>query len=219
MPRRALVNHRPWLLASLIAGISYFFVQDDAIGGLWLMSWKGAGVAFLALYAARRAPGSDGVLITLALIFAAAGDVALELSFLFGGLLFAIAHLFAIILYIRNRRPRLSRSQKLAIASLLLLTPVTVFSLTYALPNWQLATAYGVVIGAMAAAAWGSSFSRYRIGTGVVFFLVSDLLIFARESDALHDTTANWLIWPLYFGGQFMIATGVVQTLRKTHLE
>ena len=31
MPQRALIEQRPWLLASLIAGISYWFVADSAI--------------------------------------------------------------------------------------------------------------------------------------------------------------------------------------------
>ena len=51
MPRHALAEHRPYLLLSLLFGVSYFFVMDDAMGGTWLMLWKGAGVAFLAAYA------------------------------------------------------------------------------------------------------------------------------------------------------------------------
>ena len=34
MPQRALIEKRPWLLASLIAGISYYFVKDSQIPGL-----------------------------------------------------------------------------------------------------------------------------------------------------------------------------------------
>lgn len=58
MPKRALAEHRPWLLLSLLAGISYFFVSDAPIPGLYLMVWKGLGVAFLAAYAWRRTRGS-----------------------------------------------------------------------------------------------------------------------------------------------------------------
>ena len=77
----------------------------------------------------------------------------------------------------------------------------------------MLATAYSAVVGAMAAAAWMSRFPRYRVGLGAVLFVVSDLLIFAKEAEVLPGSITGWLIWPLYFGGQFLIATGVVQTL------
>ncbi len=215
MPHRALIKHRPWLLASLVAGVSYFFVADDPIGGVWLMLWKGAGVAFLAIYAAFRGRGPDGLLIAGALTFGALGDVALEVSFLVGGALFAVGHLIAISLYLRNRRPQSTGSQVLASACLLLFTPLIAGLMTHPLDNWGVATAYSALVGAMAAAAWSSRFPRYRVGIGAVLFVVSDLLIFAREASVLPETVTGWLIWPLYFGGQFLIATGVIQTLRN----
>ena len=217
MPHRALVYHRPWLLISLIAGISYFFVSDAPIGGIWLMLWKGAGVAFLAVYAAFRGRGSDGALITTALAFGAMGDIALETSFLIGGALFAIGHAIAITLYLRNRRAKASPSQALAGLSLLVLTPLIAALMTYPIENWLVATGYSAIVGAMAAAAWTSRFPRYRVGLGAVMFVVSDLLIFAREAAVLPDLVTGWLIWPLYYGAQFLIAVGVVQTLRKDH--
>ncbi len=67
----------------------------------------------------------------------------------------------------------------------------------------------------MAAAAWISRFPRYRVGIGAVMFAASDLLIFAREAGAMPADLADLLIWPLYFAGQFLIATGVVQTIRN----
>lgn len=215
MPRRALIKHRPWLLASLVAGVSYFFVMDDPLGGIWLMLWKGAGVGFLAIYAAFRGRGLDGALIALALALGAAGDVALEISFLVGGALFASGHLVAIALYLRNPRAKVAPSQIATSAALLLLTPLIAGAVTYPLPNWGLATGYSALVGAMAAAAWSSGFPRYRVGLGAVLFVVSDLIIFAREGGAVPTATAEWLIWPLYYGGQLLIAIGVVQSLRK----
>ena len=86
--------------------------------------------------------------------------------------------------------------------------------MTFPLDNWMLAAAYSGVVGAMAATAWLSRFPRYRVGLGAVLFVVSDLFIFSREAGVLPESITSWLIWPLYFGGQFLIATGVVQTLR-----
>ena len=215
MPKRALIEHRPYLLLSLIFGVSYFFVQDDQVGGAWLMLWKGAGVFFLALYAAHRGRGRDGALIALVMAFGALADVILEISLLAGGALFAIGHLIAIGLYMVNRRSDTTASQKLTALSLLILTPAIAGLMTFPQENWEVATIYSLVVAAMAAAAWTSRYSRYRVGLGAVLFVISDLLIFARESGQIPDEFASWLIWPLYFAAQFLIVTGVIQTIRK----
>lgn len=214
MPKRALAEHRPYLLLSLLFGVSYFFVQDDRFGGAWLMLWKGAGVFFLALYALHRGRGRDGVLITLIMSLSSLADVLLEISFLFGGLVFALAHAVSIGLYLANRRDITSSSQKLAAITLLILTPAVVGLMTYPLENWEIATTYSLIVGAMAATAWTSRFPRFRVGIGAVLFVVSDLLIFGRETGHVSLDLAGWLIWPLYFAGQFLIVTGVVQTSR-----
>ena len=51
MPRRALIEQRPWLLASLAAGISFYFIADSQVPGLYQIAWKGAGVGLLAGWA------------------------------------------------------------------------------------------------------------------------------------------------------------------------
>lgn len=67
----------------------------------------------------------------------------------------------------------------------------------------------------MTAAAWTSTFSRYRVGLGAVMFAVSDLLIFARVGPLANSATPGLLIWPLYYFGQFLICTGVIGELRR----
>lgn len=215
MSRRALADHRPWLLASLIAGVSYFFAMDEAIGGVWLMVWKASAVGFLAIYAARRARSADGKLITLVLALGAAGDAAIEIDLVAGAVLFALGHAVAIALYMRNRRPRITISQRLTGLALLLATPLLAALLARPQENWQLASFYAALLGAMAAAAWTSRFPRYRVGVGAALFVASDLIIFAREAGAISDQVGHWTIWPLYYSGQFLIATGVVGRLRR----
>ena len=55
MPKRALMEKRPWLVASLLFGISCWFVEQGVVlskfPGLFEIAWKGAGVALLAAYA------------------------------------------------------------------------------------------------------------------------------------------------------------------------
>jgi uncharacterized membrane protein YhhN len=74
---------------------------------------------------------------------------------------------------------------------------------------------YALGLGAMAAAAWTSSFPRYRVGIGAVLFVASDLLIFARLGPMADSPIPDLLIWPLYYFGQFLICTGVIGELRK----
>ena len=208
----ALIDHRPWLLASLAASVSYFFFRDNPVSGLVLIAWKGAGVGLLAVYAALRANGVDGKLLTATMALGAMADMVLELDLAAGGALFACADLVAIVLFLRNPRRRRTGSQVLAALALLLGTPLLAALSTISDPRWPFAAAYAAFVGAMAASAWVSRFPRYRVGIGAVLFVASDLLIFAREGQRVPEAMTWWLIWPLYYTGQFLIATGVVRS-------
>lgn len=211
MAKQALIEHRPWLLASVAAAVAYYFLRDNPLGEVWLIALKGAAVGLLATYAWRRAgQGLDGAIFVLALALSAAGDMVLELDFNAGGALFLASHLVAVAFYLRQRRIRTTPSQKLLAAALLISTPLVSYMLSLK-PEIAL---YAAALGAMAATAWLSRFPRYRVGTGAVLFIVSDWLIFSRMGPVSLEPVPTYLIWPLYYAGQLMIATGVVQTLR-----
>lgn len=211
MAKQALIEHRPWLLASVAAAVAYYFLRDNPLGEVWLIALKGAAVGLLATYAWRRAgQGLDGAIFVLALALSAAGDMVLELDFNAGGALFLASHLVAVVFYLRQRRIRTTPSQKLLAAALLISTPLVSYLLSLK-PEIAL---YAAALGAMAATAWLSRFPRYRVGTGAVLFIVSDWLIFSRMGPVSLEPVPTYLIWPLYYAGQLMIATGVVQTLR-----
>lgn len=217
MPKRALVDKRPWLLASLLAGISYYFIRHGNVPDIYEWAWKGAGVALLAVYALARHKGADSRAIAAVMAFGALGDVLIELVLEWGAIAFLIGHLIAIHLYWRHRRASLTFSQKLTGLALLVLVPVVAFLIPTdraAAPGIAL---YSAGLGAMAAAAWTSSFPRYRVGIGAVMFVISDLLIFARMGALAQSPLPDLLIWPLYYFGQFLICTGVVGELRKRH--
>jgi uncharacterized membrane protein YhhN len=179
------------------------------------MALKGAGVAFLAIYAFRRGVGQDGLLLTVYLAFGALGDVLIEIETLYGGAAFFAGHVAAIALYLRNRREAPSGSQRAAGAALLLLTPV----LCWLLSDDPQIGLYGLALGGMAAGAWLSRFPRYRVGIGAVLFVISDLLIFSEMGVFDLAPLPHLLIWPLYYIGQLLIAVGVVQTLLADRLE
>ena len=218
MPRRALIEKRPWLLASLAAAISFYFIKDSGLPGLYQMAWKGAGVALLALYAVQRHGGKDGRTIALVMAFGALGDVLIELSLYAGAIAFLFGHVIAITLYLRHRRVMLTPSQKAAAVVLLLATPL----ISFLLPTDRAAApgvaVYALSLGGMAAAAWSSSFPRYRVGLGAVLFVASDLLIFARLGPLVDSVLPGLLIWPLYYFGQFLICTGVISALRNREI-
>jgi uncharacterized membrane protein YhhN len=215
MAKQALIEQRPLLLASIAAATAFYFLSDNPVfEGTWGLVAKGASVGLLALYALLRVPHGkhrgDGLLLVVALMLAAAGDVAIELDFLTGGALFAAAHVVAVGLYLRNLHKRPSPVQKLIGASLLLGTPLVSYLLSGAI---EIAI-YAAFLGAMASAAWMSHYPRYRVGTGAVLFVLSDWLIFARQSPIDLEPANTILIWPLYYAAQIMIATGIVQCLR-----
>jgi len=213
MPGRALIEQRPWLLASLAAGISFYFIKDSQLPGLYQIAWKGAGVALLAVWAFMRHPSTEARQIGLVMIFGALGDMLIEVSQTAGAGAFLLGHLVAMRLYLRNWRPNITFSQRL-LASLVV--PVSVFVAVICSPPAQhAATAiYAFFVGAMAASAWTSRFPRYRTGIGAMMFLASDLLIFGRFGPLANSPIPGLLIWPLYYFGQLLICIGVVETVR-----
>ena len=217
MRDHALSEHRPFLLASLAAAVSYWFVADDGVAGLALMVWKGVAVLALSAYALRRAGHLGGKAIAFYLLLSAAGTMAVEFSYLFAGIAFAAAQLVATVYFLSNRRKKRSASQTAAAVALLLGVPILAILFTYPQPNWMLASAYTILLAAMAASAWISRFSRYRVGIGAVLYVLSDLILLGEVAERLPQELADWLVWPLYYVGQLMIATGVVQTLRRDH--
>ena len=205
-----------WLfLLALLAGVSFWFVGQHTIPRLPWIAWKGAGVALLAAWAALNAHGRDGWLIAAVLALGALGDVLLERSQACGALAFLAGHIVAIILYLLHRRSKPSPSQVALALLLLVAVPVIAFLLPADRAAAPGIAIYATGLGAMVASAWASRFPRYRVGLGAVMFVASDLLIFSRMGPLAGSLVPIFLIWPLYFGGQALIAWGAVTTLLR----
>lgn len=210
VPGRALMEKRPWLLGSLAAATAFYLLRGSPLPEPFLLLLKGAGVGLLAVWVLLRHAGSDTRLLALVMAFGALGDMAIEWDLRAGALAFFAGHMVAIALYLRHRREVLTSSQKAAAMALVVLTP----AISWLLTGRADVALYGLALGGMACAAWSSSFPRYRVGTGALLFAASDLLIFARMGPLAESTLPDLLIWPLYYFGQFLIATGIVGTLR-----
>jgi uncharacterized membrane protein YhhN len=174
-------------------------------------------VGLLAVYLWLRHGSPDARLLAWAFAAAALGDMAFEIETdrLIGGLLFFAYHVMAMGVYLRNRRQQLVPTQKAAVALMLLLTPLLGWLLPADRGEAMNVALYALALGAMAASAWASVFPCYRVGAGAVLFLVSDLLLFAEMGPLQGHIVPQVLVWPIYYLGQLLIATGVAQTLRK----
>jgi len=204
-----------WWLA-LLGGVSFMVAVVQRFDGPAIWAWKTTGVGFLALWAAANARERHGWLIAAALGFGALGDWLLDAKGLeTGAVAFVVGHLIAITLYLLNRRATMTPSQRLLGWLAMPATLAIVWGMLSPAPGWWHAAVYSLFVAAMAAAAWTSRFPRYRTGIGAMAFLASDLFIFAGEGGVLSKDVTMWLVWPLYFGGQALIAWGVVSTLAK----
>jgi uncharacterized membrane protein YhhN len=200
--------------AALVAGGSYSLAAWFGWDGAAVIAWKGGGVALLACWAASRARGLDGWLIAAVMALGAAGDVLLDaVGTIAGAALFLVGHLVAILLYLRNRRASLSPSQRALGWVVVPATILIAVALVWRSGEAVTVGIYAAALGIMAATAWTSRFPRYRTGVGAMLFVASDLLIFSRAGPLAGSFVPTLLVWPLYFAGQALIASGVVETL------
>lgn len=204
------------LIASILAGVSYVASWNLGLPQAAALTWKGLGVALLAVYAALNAKSLDGWLLVAVMAFGALGDVLLGAAGLtVGALGFLAGHLVAITLYLRNRRPRPTRGQ---VALAVVLVPAVVI-IAFLLPIDRAGApgvaVYSLGLALMAATAWLSRFPRYRVGIGALMFVVSDLLIFGRGGPWPDNFATGLALWALYYFGQLLICVGVTKALSQ----
>jgi len=212
-----LAHKRPWLLASLVAGISFpaTWLLLPIEGNIYAIVWKMAAVGLLVPYALRRHHQGEFKMLAVVLAFYALGDGLIELSMIYGALAFIAGHIVAIWIYARHRRIGATFSQKLFAITMFVLTPLIAFFLPSDPDTGIQVAGYSVILSAMAAMAWNSNFPRYRVGIGAVLFVISDLLIFTQLGPLAESQYVSIAIWYLYYFGVLMIAVGIVQTLVK----
>jgi uncharacterized membrane protein YhhN len=204
------------LIASVLAGVSYVAAWDRGLPQAAELTWKGLGVGLLAVYAALNARTLDGWLLVAVMAFGALGDVLLgAMGLTIGALAFLAGHLVAIGLYLRNRRPSPTRSQWALAVVLVPAVAVIAFLLPADRAGAPGVALYSLGLALMAATALLSRFPRYRVGTGALMFVVSDLLIFGRGGPWPDSFPVGLAVWGLYYFGQLLICVGVVSALKN----
>lgn len=203
----------PLFLVALLAGLSYPAGWGMDLPPAAAIAWKGAGVGLLAVWASRQGRTAGHRLLAAVLTLGAVADMVLELDFIVGAAIFAIGHVVAITLYLRNRRP--TPFVRITVPVLILGSVALAASL--APPEMSAPVAvYSLFLAAMAAAA---GLSRFPLAaTGAMLFLASDLLIFACMTTLAGLLWVDLAVWLLYFVGQALIAWGVASVLRYTNL-
>jgi YhhN family len=209
----------PWWWAALLAGGSYCLPAWMGWQGAAVVAWKGSGVGLLAgwlFVIARRTPEATNRQIPcrLAMVLAlgALGDVLLAVfGLVVGAVAFAAGHLLAISTYLRAGVRREAHVDWRGLATWALPSVAVTWGLLHGQPLAPAAMAYALLVGAMAGAAWQSAFPRQLTGLGAIAFLVSDWLIFAGQGLPAAGELARWGVWPLYFGGQALIAAGIAR--------
>lgn len=201
--------------AAIFAGVSYIGSWFLDLSPAASITWKGAGVGLLAVYAALNARGVDGWLLAAVMAFGALGDVLLGThGLVIGAVAFLVGHLLAIRLYLTNRREGLTGVDWAIAAAVMVAVPMIAFFLPPERTGAGSIALYALGLSAMAGAAFVSRFPRALVFAGALMFVVSDLLIFVRTGRPALDTFPLGLgVWGLYFGGQALIALGVVRTL------
>lgn len=205
----------PLSLLSVAAGLAYPFFWDAGLPNIILLAAKGSGVALLALYAATQARSCDGWLLTAVMAFGALGDVLLNIRFEAGVLAFAVGHMVAIWLYLRNRSGLFTTSRKWLLA----LVPLAAFAMPWVIlgsgDGLVGLGAYALLLTLMAATAWISRFPTKLVGVGALLFLISDGLIIARMGPFADVVGTSLAVWLLYYLGQLLICVGVSRTLAR----
>ncbi|WP_428246076.1 lysoplasmalogenase [Ferrovibrio sp.] len=204
----------PFVLALLLA-VLYLLLPLLAVPQIVIVVVKGAVCPLLAL-SIWRWRGGDAVakLLSLALLFSAAGDVflALDRVRLFVPALgsFLLAHLAYLVLFLRYRgRPalRLQLRQWVLITLLLIYAAIMLAVLTPGLGKLLLPV-YGYVaaIIAMGIAALALP-GKPLVGLGAVSFILSDSLI-ALDKFVEPIAWAGPAIWITYVAAQVLILLG-----------
>jgi hypothetical protein len=214
MPRRALVERRPWLLASLAAAIAYYLLKDAEFPGVYLLLLEAGALITLAIYAILRHHDTDSRMLSGMMAAAGLGVVAIELWPYAGALLLIVANGLGIALFIGHRRETLEASQKAAAAALLVLVPVICWRLPLDRDVAITTAIYGLSLGGMAAAAWASSFPRYRAGVGALLCVGAGILGIAGQGVLDASRLPGLFSWPMFYLGHFLVCIGVIQTLR-----
>ncbi|MCJ2181427.1 hypothetical protein MTR62_01705 [Novosphingobium sp. 1949] len=218
MPRRALIERRPWLLCSLALAFLYGWVllTRTPLAGLYLMALSGAPFGLLAAYALLRHKGSDtqGLGLMLGLEGVATGLSSVFPDATMMVMLFGWAA--GLTLFLRHRAATPDLNRRIGAAALLLGTPAMCY-VAASQSDASVPLFYGLLLGALAASAWMSTFAQGRVGIGGVLVVFGGVLQITVPDYLSAQNGQAPIAWLAFYFGNLVLATGVTGELRLRH--
>ncbi len=217
------------LILSAVTAVLYGtdLVPVFAVGALSsTLILKGLPILLLAIFAMVKSSRLDVAFITLGLLAHIAGDILItgdipdlpgEKGFLTALYGFGLGHIFYGLAFATNLAPSHTlTSIRLTVAAVFwAMVGYGIYWFWPQILNLNLLILiYGGLLLLMATLAILSRYSLFMAGLGATLFLVSDALLGADMVLNLMVADYLWLVWPLYFTGQFLITLAVVLTPR-----
>lgn len=210
MPNRALIDRRPWLLASMVLAVAWIALQDSRMPGLYLLVLKAAPLALLAVYAVLRHRGNDTRTLAVMLGLEAIGSALLYMVPVIGLNALLFAYLAGLGLFLTHRRAVMDGGRRASALALTLGTPLLCFFAAQR-AGVGVPLFLGLALGGMAASAWISTFPRSRVGLGAALIVAGNVLEIAAAGDGRNALAL--LAWPLFYLGNLILASGVAGEL------
>jgi len=213
MPERALAERRPWILASVALAIVFWFAKDGRVPGLYLLALEAAPLLLLAVYAWLRLRRPEGRMLAAMMATVGVGVALVEFFAWAGATVLMLGSGLGIAIVVSHRRVPLHPITKAAALALIVLTPAACYFLAEA-PENVTAGFYGLAVGGLAAGAWTSSLPRAQVGAGAVLLVAASLVAIAGAGPLYPSRLPGLVTWPLFYLGNCLFCTGVVQRLR-----
>ena len=215
MPRRALIERRPWMLASMAAAVALAWAMlGQPAPGIQSMVLAFAALGLLAVYALLRHRGSDTRLLGLMLGLEGIGMALGEVYPGAARLVLMLGWLAGLSLFLSHRVPTPDMGRRIGAGALLILTPLLCW-FAGDRAGESVPLFYGLALGALAGAAWMSSFPQARVGIGGVMLVFSSVIGIARGPVVGPDPASALAVWVLFYLGNLVLATGVTGELRR----
>src|SRR5690606_30770076 len=100
---RPMAERWPFLTASILAALGYFFLYIGSFPELYLIPLKGVSLVLLAVFVWIRHPSVSAKVLAVCTLVSALAQMALDIHPLAGHALYFVSYIIALGLFIHNR--------------------------------------------------------------------------------------------------------------------